>query len=158
MGGFRDVGTAGVAGPAPGLGVGAGFPSAAKSVGSGSFNAAASARTAADTAGLVRGTGDGTDLPTGGWGLAPGTPGTAVPGWPERVPGEGVRAGGVGTLGPAGPPPWGDFGGGPEDIREKTRIHELALRNAESHRMPSRCAMMTRQWAFPSCARGSSCT
>jgi hypothetical protein len=90
------------AGPAP-------LSGAAKSAGSGSFSAAARARTAADTAGLERGTGAEPAAPLGCAGLPAGAAGKeTVPAEPARVPGEGVGARGgpgVGALDPALPPP-----------------------------------------------------
>jgi hypothetical protein len=92
------------AGPAP-------LSGAAKSAGSGSFSAAARARTAADTAGLERGTGAGAEpaAPLGCAGLPAGAAGKeTVPAEPARVLGDGVGARGgpgVGALDPALPPP-----------------------------------------------------
>ena len=117
FGGLRDAGTTGLVGaePAPdagGVPVGAelaGSSGPTKSVGSGSFSAAASARTAADTAGLER---EGADaelaVPPGCAGLPEGAVGEAGPGGIARVPGEGDRPAGepgVGVFDPAGPPP-----------------------------------------------------
>ena len=98
-------------------------PAASPAVGN--FNAAARARTAADAAGLDRGAGVGTDRATPP--VCKGLPAEAVdekgllPGKPARGSSAGVRAGGapdVGTPDPARPPPWGGFGGGPDDMRQ----------------------------------------
>lgn len=134
VGGLRDAGTAGGGGPA--LAPDAGGvavevepalpPDPAASPAVGNFKAAARARTAADAAGLDRGAGVGTErvTPPVCGGLPAGAAGeeATVPGEPTRGSRAGVRAGGapdVGTPDPARPPPWGGFGGGPDDMRQR---------------------------------------